>query len=1000
MGIIDRLAARLGYIKRSPDLQAPAFLRADAAMARYAIPDGSLAHNQADLYLRLSWVQTAVQVVAQIAAGTSFSVKQRAGDQLRDIPNHHFETLLSRPNPLHSRFEFLEATFAYRLLTGNAYWWLNRAGPDAEPSEIWVIPPDKIMPVPDGQSYLKGYMFFPEGITGGVSATGAGWPLDPWEIVHFKRFHPLNSFVGLSPIEALATAAVGDLNAQQWNANFFGKDNAKLEGALAFADMVNNADWETIKTDVRSQWGGTKRSGPMLLRGVGVGGVNWLQMGLSQTDMQFLAGRQFTKEEIYGLFAPGLSSVLDVNATEANATSGRATLIDLTVWPALCAVAEKISNNLLPCYPGDLVGAFDDIRWSDRELELKEQEAYERVHTIDEVRQKYYAAPPIGDCRGRWLASDRREQGTGNREQGSGVDGQGSVVEGEVIKALPCDCGCEEGAAVGTHSGVPLLKAELRADESALIAALIAVVRAAGDHLSTDLLAATLRPFVAATAQRTVDEALRALQLDNLVASGPVSGERVDLRINPPVSAWVAELTDDLAADLFALLVERGAARKSEEPGWEEDIIGWVIRAVVRLMAWVMEALQRLLNGGPQAIPGFEWVRVWRTALDERVCPVCEPLEGVPEDFWAGCFEGPPAHMRCRCFLRLERIDPDTGILIPGAVSDWDAWDPLFGSTVKADDLAAPTQVGNVAIVGSRDLPASARPLIDAVIAALLGRGRQIGTGDASGLDEQVIQSTLALNASGSLHIFAAQGPAGRGAWRCSAKQIDQAAQRGAYVQYWAGGQGGTLRQRLVQRTIQVVDWAVGGGPGSGLIAFVTSMAPSGCRPASHWVSCGSGTWGAAALAVGRGTPLVAFPYGGGRAWLPDWPGGSWEVAGGGVWAQGWKWMPWPSGPGTITVANCKTTPNRNARGHVYIGRPSPLGNPYKIGPDGTRDEVIAKYAAWLPTDPAAQAEISALSNRLRNGEDLTLLCWCSPLPCHGDVVKEAIENRLGRGSM
>jgi len=32
----------------------------------------------------------------------------------------------------------------------------------------------------------------------------------------------------------------------------------------------------------------------------------------------------------------------------------------------------------------------------------------------------------------------------------------------------------------------------------------------------------------------------------------------------------------------------------------------------------------------------------------------------------------------------------------------------------------------------------------------------------------------------------------------------------------------------------------------------------------------------------------------------------------------------------------------------VYIGRPSLLGNPFKIGKDGTRQEVIQKYGIWL----------------------------------------------------
>ena len=38
--------------------------------------------------------------------------------------------------------------------------------------------------------------------------------------------------------------------------------------------------------------------------------------------MQFLEERNFTKEEIFGKLAPGLASVLAVNATEANALAG------------------------------------------------------------------------------------------------------------------------------------------------------------------------------------------------------------------------------------------------------------------------------------------------------------------------------------------------------------------------------------------------------------------------------------------------------------------------------------------------------------------------------------------------------------------------------------------------------------------------------------------------------------------------------------------------------
>lgn len=67
--------------------------------------------------------------------------------------------------------------------------------------------------------------------------------------------------------------------------------------------------------------------------------------------------------------------------------------------------------------------------------------------------------------------------------------------------------------------------------------------------------------------------------------------------------------------------------------------------------------------------------------------------------------------------------------------------------------------------------------------------------------------------------------------------------------------------------------------------------------------------------------------------------------------------------------------------GAVYIGRPGPYGNPFVIGEHGDRAEVIAKYDAWLATQPA-------LIERMRRelpGRDL--VCWCAPLPCHGNSI-------------
>jgi hypothetical protein len=84
----------------------------------------------------------------------------------------------------------------------------------------------------------------------------------------------------------------------------------------------------------------------------------------------------------------------------------------------------------------------------------------------------------------------------------------------------------------------------------------------------------------------------------------------------------------------------------------------------------------------------------------------------------------------------------------------------------------------------------------------------------------------------------------------------------------------------------------------------------------------------------------------------------------------------------------------------VYIGRPGVLGNPYAIGKDGDRDEVIEKYREWLWTryqeKDRVYEEILRLSE-IAKKRDLILVCWCKPKACHGDVIKRCLEWMMKR---
>jgi hypothetical protein len=93
-----------------------------------------------------------------------------------------------------------------------------------------------------------------------------------------------------------------------------------------------------------------------------------------------------------------------------------------------------------------------------------------------------------------------------------------------------------------------------------------------------------------------------------------------------------------------------------------------------------------------------------------------------------------------------------------------------------------------------------------------------------------------------------------------------------------------------------------------------------------------------------------------------------------------------------IVVVNRRTGAPAAA---VYVGRPSPLGNPFHIGPDGSRADVIRKYRTWLQAQPdssPAIRELLRLVEKHRRDGTLYLSCWCAPAPCHADIIKQAIE--------
>jgi hypothetical protein len=114
-----------------------------------------------------------------------------------------------------------------------------------------------------------------------------------------------------------------------------------------------------------------------------------------------------------------------------------------------------------------------------------------------------------------------------------------------------------------------------------------------------------------------------------------------------------------------------------------------------------------------------------------------------------------------------------------------------------------------------------------------------------------------------------------------------------------------------------------------------------------------------------------------------------------------------------MSVVNCKvkyirpkyknlkewTEDNNN----VYIGRAgvvfidsirfpktaSPFANPFKVGKDGSRSQVLEKYKKYIKSKLRTNVE---LRKKLMKMKGKNLGCWCKPEPCHGDVLVKILN--------
>lgn len=253
---------------------------------------------------RVTWVYLCCNAIASDESRLPITWKEdhpETGDEIKPDSEPLWALLNRRANKWESAQMFRYRLSIQLLLSKQgAYVELIRAR-DKTLKALHLLPPHRTAPIPDPDDYLAGYEVY--------DAAGKIYRLKPEQVLWIKKPHPLDPYMGLTPMEAAGLAVDVDFWARIYNRNFMVNDG-RPGGIVNVKGFLSDEDADELEARFN---GGPGRAGRVSV--LESDGVEYVDTTTSARDMQHVETRQATKKEILMAFG--------VPETRAGDSSGR-----------------------------------------------------------------------------------------------------------------------------------------------------------------------------------------------------------------------------------------------------------------------------------------------------------------------------------------------------------------------------------------------------------------------------------------------------------------------------------------------------------------------------------------------------------------------------------------------------------------------------------------------------------------------------------------------------
>lgn len=321
-------------------------------------------------------------IVARLAESTSEAewglFADGPGGEIEDrtaIKSHAVLDLIEHPNDFQTFGEIVESGQQHFDLVGETSIVLGIEGGLKYPLDMWVLRPDRIQPVPDPDTFLKGWIYRAPG-------SGELLPIETREMLRMRQPNPKDPYRGMGAIQALMRDLDTQRYTKEWQAAFF-QNSARPGGIIEVPEFLGDAQFEEMRDHWEQQHKGGSKAHRVAILEHGV----WKDTAFSLRDLQMAELEQIGRDKAliaFGFPKSMLGIVEDVN--RANAEAGEYVFARWLIRPRLTRWRSMLNRQLLPMFVAG--GRVQDVRRARLVLDFVDPVPENSEQAINELKVK------------------------------------------------------------------------------------------------------------------------------------------------------------------------------------------------------------------------------------------------------------------------------------------------------------------------------------------------------------------------------------------------------------------------------------------------------------------------------------------------------------------------------------------------------------------------------------------------------------------------------------